>query len=133
MSEWLLFNATFFQLLHGENKFHTMKWWWCLLCTRPIRMDMMLHSDTLSWYRANQSLLLLRKAACWAKKQQISVCNILKNIYVNVLPSNHYLSDDELGLLLSLKTDIILKSSSVNFHNFVMLTSAFHWQNWFLM
>jgi hypothetical protein len=32
----------------------------------------------------------------------------------------------ELGLLLSLKTDIILKSSSFNFHNFVMLTSAFH-------
>jgi len=25
-----------FQLYHGENKLHLMRWWWwCPLCTRP--------------------------------------------------------------------------------------------------
>ena len=32
--------------------------------------DMYLHTDTLSWFRANQSLLLLISAVCLAKKQQ---------------------------------------------------------------
>jgi len=25
----------FFELYHGEKKLHLMRWWWCLLCTRP--------------------------------------------------------------------------------------------------
>ena len=32
---------------------------------------MSLHSDTLSWFRANQSLLFLRNDACFAEKKQI--------------------------------------------------------------
>jgi hypothetical protein len=32
---------------------------------------MLLHLDTLSWFRANQSLLLLLNAACLAEKQQM--------------------------------------------------------------
>ena len=32
---------------------------------------MSLHSDTLFWFRANQSLLFLLNAACLAEKQQI--------------------------------------------------------------
>ena len=31
------------------------------------------HSDTLFWFRANQSLLLLLNAACLAEKQQIPI------------------------------------------------------------
>jgi len=23
-----------FQRYHGKNKLHSMKWWWCPLCTR---------------------------------------------------------------------------------------------------
>ena len=34
---------------------------------------MSLHSDTLSWFRANQSLLFLLTAACLAAKQQIPI------------------------------------------------------------
>jgi hypothetical protein len=34
---------------------------------------MSLHSDTLFWFRANQSLLFLRNAACLAEKQQIPI------------------------------------------------------------
>jgi len=30
-------NEFFFQLYHSENKLHFMRWWWCLLCTRPIQ------------------------------------------------------------------------------------------------
>ena len=34
---------------------------------------MSLHSDTLFWFRANQSLLFLLNAACLAEKQQIAI------------------------------------------------------------
>jgi hypothetical protein len=34
-------------------------------------VDMPLHSDTLSWFRANQFLLFLHNAECLVKKQQI--------------------------------------------------------------
>jgi hypothetical protein len=36
-------------------------------------MDMSLHSDTLYWFRANQSLLFLLHAVCLAEKQQIQI------------------------------------------------------------
>ena len=34
---WLLFSAKWAtcQLYHGENKLHSMKRWWCPLCTKP--------------------------------------------------------------------------------------------------
>jgi hypothetical protein len=34
------------------------------------RVDMSLHSDTVSWFRAKESLLFLLNAACLAEKQQ---------------------------------------------------------------
>ena len=37
------------------------------------RVDMSFHSDTLFWFRSNQSLLLLLNAACLAEKQQIPI------------------------------------------------------------
>ena len=37
------------------------------------REDMSLHSVTLFWFRANQSLLFLLNAACLAEKQQIQI------------------------------------------------------------
>ena len=37
------------------------------------RVEMSLHSDTLYWFRANQSLLFLRNAAWLAEKQQIPI------------------------------------------------------------
>ena len=81
-------NRAILQLYHGENKLLSMKWWWCLLCITSIcRVEYLLaswmkqqstdrhvdHSDTLSWFRANKSLLLLLKAVCLAKKQQILI------------------------------------------------------------
>jgi hypothetical protein len=38
-----------------------------------LREDMSLHSDTLFWFRANQSLLFLLNAVCLAEKQQILI------------------------------------------------------------
>jgi len=40
MSERLLFKAkwSFFQLYYGENKLHSMTWWWCSRCTRPTQL-----------------------------------------------------------------------------------------------
>jgi hypothetical protein len=87
VSEWLLFNANsvIFQLYHGENKLifnemtmrsalyktNTLSW----ICTvlahwnNSPRIDMSPHSDTLSWFRAHQSLLFLLSAAYLAEKQ----------------------------------------------------------------
>ena len=38
-----------------------------------LRADMSLHSDTLFWFRANQSLLFLLNVVCLAEKQQIPI------------------------------------------------------------
>ena len=90
LSEWLLFNANLaiFQLYYGDKLIFN-RWWWDPLCTRPTRLvgsfielahwnnspqiDMLPHSDTLSWFRANQSLLFLLKTVCLAEKQQIPI------------------------------------------------------------
>ena len=37
------------------------------------------YSDTLSWFRANQSLLLLLNAACATKKQQIPIFGLTRS------------------------------------------------------
>ena len=71
-----------FQLYLGENKIHSMKGWWCLLCTRPAHwnnspwVDMSLHLDTLFWFRANKSLLLLLNVVCLVDTQQIHNCKV---------------------------------------------------------
>jgi hypothetical protein len=41
-----------------------------------MRIDMSPHSDTLSRFRANQSLLFLINAACLAEKQQIQIYSL---------------------------------------------------------
>jgi hypothetical protein len=41
------------------------------------RVDMWPHSDTLSWIRANPSLLVLLSDACLAEKQQIPILKSL--------------------------------------------------------
>ena len=38
-----------------------------------LRVDMLLHLDTLFWFRAIQYLLLLLDAVCLAEKQQIAM------------------------------------------------------------
>jgi hypothetical protein len=77
-----------YMYIMARTSLFSMRWWWGPLCTRPTRwvgflvlahwnnssrVDMALHSDTLSWFRANQSLLFLLNAACWAEKQQIPI------------------------------------------------------------
>ena len=78
VSEWLLFNANsaIFQLYHGKNKliFNEMMMKSVLYYTNnSLRVDMSLHSDTLFWFQANQSLLFILNAACLAEKQQIPI------------------------------------------------------------
>ena len=86
LNEWLLFNdnSAIFQLYHGENKFNfnemmmkstlyltnTQSWIFIVLghWNNSQWVDMSLHSYTLFWYRAIQSLLFLLNAACLAKK-----------------------------------------------------------------
>jgi hypothetical protein len=43
-------------------------------------IDMSHHSDTLSWFQGNQSLLFLINAACLAEKQHIPILGILQKI-----------------------------------------------------
>jgi hypothetical protein len=60
------------------------------------------HSDTLSWFRVDQSLLFLLNAACLPEKQQISICIVFGMTQLGLEPtisrnrgehSNHYASD----------------------------------------
>jgi hypothetical protein len=79
VSEWVLFNAksAIFSAISwreqvniqwddDEVRFVLDQHW-----HNSARVDMSLHSDTLFWFRANQSLLFLLIAACLAEKQQI--------------------------------------------------------------
>ena len=90
VSEWLLFiaNSAVFLAISWRELF-IFQWDDYYLWTRPTLFDeiiivlahwsnslqvgMSLHLDTLSWFKANQSLLLLLNAACLAKKQQIPI------------------------------------------------------------
>ena len=101
MREWLLFNANsaivlaiscweqvhfqldidefcFVQDKHAELDF---------FCARSLKkqseVDISLHSDTLSCFRANPSLLFLFNAVCSGEKQQIPI--LLSIIYYNQL------------------------------------------------
>jgi hypothetical protein len=64
------------------------------------RVEMSLHSDTLFWFRGNQSLLFLLNAACLAEKQQIPIVfgltreKLLPMIYrTRGEHANHYATD----------------------------------------
>ena len=60
------------------------------------------HSDTLSWFRADQSLLFLLNAACLLEKQQIAICIVFGMTRPGLEPTiyrtrgehcNHYATD----------------------------------------
>jgi hypothetical protein len=53
---------------HAELDFHSAS-----SLKQQSRIDMSLHSDTLFWFRANQSLLLLLNAVWLAEKQKIPI------------------------------------------------------------
>jgi hypothetical protein len=106
-----------FQLYQVENKLHSMGLYSCPLCTRSTRLvgffivlahwnnsprvDMSLHSDTLSWFGANQSLLFLLNDVYLAEKQQIEILSLIRldrgsNPLSTVLEcehTNHYPND----------------------------------------
>jgi hypothetical protein len=78
----------FIRYIMAETSYFSMRWWWDPLCSRSTRwvffivlaywnnspqIDMSLHSDSLFWLWANQSLILLLNAACLTKKQQILI------------------------------------------------------------
>jgi hypothetical protein len=54
---------------------NTLSWIFIVLAhwNNSPRVDMSVNSDTLFWFRANQSLLFLMNAVCLAEKQQIPI------------------------------------------------------------
>ena len=89
-SKQLQWPNTFYTSLyiyHGENKLHfdkmmmmsalywtnTLMWMFIDLSqwNNSPRVDTSIHSDTLFWFRANQSLHVLLSAACLAEKQYV--------------------------------------------------------------
>jgi hypothetical protein len=79
--------VSYFSGISLWDSYIQMRCWCCLLCTRPtqvelfivlvhwnnsLHVDLSFHMDTLSWFQANQSLLLLN-AACLAEKLAIPV------------------------------------------------------------
>jgi hypothetical protein len=85
VSGWLLLsaNSAIFQLHHDENKLifnemmtNTLSWILFIVLAHwnnSSQIDMSSHSDTLSWFIADQSLPFLLNAACLAEKQQIPI------------------------------------------------------------
>jgi hypothetical protein len=82
-------------LYHGESNLHfnemimimmmsalyqttTLIWIFIMRahCNNRLRIDMLLHSHTLFWFRANQSFVLLISAMCLAEKQK-NICLIV--------------------------------------------------------
>ena len=96
-SGWLLFNANsaIFQLYHGDNTLiinemmmkstvhyiNTLSLIFLVLAdwNNNPRIDMSLHSDTISCFLANQSLLFLLNATCLAEKQQIPIFDLTRS------------------------------------------------------
>jgi hypothetical protein len=118
VSEWVLFNANsaIFQLYHGENKLifnemmmrsavywnNTLSWIVLVLVdwNNFPRVDMSLHSDTLYWFRANQSLLFLLIDACLAKKQQTRPVLEPTIYHTRSEHANHYATDVVLVIII---------------------------------
>jgi hypothetical protein len=92
MDVWVIAdtNSAIFQLYYGENKLilnemmmrfalyktHTLNWILMVLAhwNNSPQIDISPHSDTLSWFRANQSLFFFDLiAACLAEKKLIPI------------------------------------------------------------
>ena len=99
VSEWLLFNANsaIFQLHNGKNKFdfdemmimtmsalyltNMLSWIFIMLAhwNNSLQVDMLLHSDILFWFRANQSLFLLLSVVCLAEKPLSTIFQLYRD------------------------------------------------------
>ena len=119
-SEWVIVVysqlSSFFSYIMERTIYISMRWLLSPLWTRPtlfveiiivlshwsnsLQIGMSLHLDTLSWFKANQSLLLLLNAACLAKKQPIPISifgltrpglktMLYHTLQVNTLPLHH--------------------------------------------
>ena len=109
VSGWLLFNANsaIFQLCYGENKLiinemmmrsalfwtNTLNWIFIVLAhwNNSPRVEMSLHSDTLFWFRANQSLLIVFRLLTYFVRLYnyefwLSLCKIARSSVILLLP-----------------------------------------------
>jgi hypothetical protein len=82
---------TLFQLYYDEN---ISMWWWCPLCTiQNWNENYRVQSNTLSWFRVNQFLLLLLVAACLVEEQHIPILGLtrpqLKPTIYHIRPLYH--------------------------------------------
>jgi hypothetical protein len=107
-----------------------MRWWWYLLCIRPpcligfffivlahwnnnLQIDISIHSSTLSWFRANQSLLFLLNVVCLAKKQQIPEIEKKCTIYFLFRALNIFSIFHIIGFLINIWWQLILIQSQI--------------------
>ena len=80
--------------------YNALSWIFIVLAHRnnSPRKDMSHHSDTLSWFRTNQSLLFLLNAACFAENEQIPMGLIRLGLEHTIYSTrgeheNHYTTD----------------------------------------
>ena len=70
----ILFYYEMMKMLFIFYQTNTLSWIFIVLAHWTIqRVDMSLHSDTLFWFQANQSLLFFLNAPCLTEKQQIPI------------------------------------------------------------
>jgi len=82
---------------------HYPSWIFILLAhwNNSPRIDMSLHLDTLSWFRANQSLVFCLNAVCLTEKQQLpsfivfclTCLGLEPTIYLRCKHNDHYTTD----------------------------------------
>ena len=107
-------------------------------------VDMSLHSDTLSWIRANPSLLLLLSVACLAEKQQIPISQLLikldrdlnsrttareESTITIISPMRLYLDRPITGNPLCILTFLIKPPSGVNSRGTWIFEQTITWTN----
>ena len=93
--KWVIFN--YIMTKTSFDEIWRCRWWWCPLCTRPTRCAGFLKClltetavcrltySPLSWFRANQSLLLFFNTACLEVHSVFQIISILFRSPVHVL------------------------------------------------
>jgi hypothetical protein len=76
---WIFIVLTHWNMISALYLSNTFSWIFIVLThwNNNLRVDMSLHSDTLSWFWAKQYLLLLLKAGWYAEKSQIPIVEFL--------------------------------------------------------
>ena len=121
-------------------KTNTLNWFFIVLAhwkkkPNSLQINKSLHSDTLSWFRANQFLLLLLNAACLSEKQNTNTnFKVFGLIWLELEPMiyctqdkhvNHYTTDAVYNFWKKLDRHFLIRKEKKRFMSMFMLSFIF--------